>query len=284
MTIPVIILNYNSYKNCRKCTSDLRRQTGVDIEIIIVDNNSRPDDLEQVRLLCEEEGYTLLESKSNGGYNAGNNIGLRYASGKGYEFALIANPDMEFPQMDYVSRISERIAEDPQIAVLGTNIHDAEGRHQNPLFFSSFWDEFAWPIDIIKYSILKIPPVAIDRLHGRYCSVLIGCCVLVRMSFIERIGFFDENVFLYCEEEILAYQARNVGVEFYYMPEVTAVHNHMKSEKGNKYRRMLLFCNSVNYKNKYHSNFNKLQIILLRGSNYLRKLLMKLLARVNEGR
>lgn len=26
------------------------------------------------------------------------NIGLRYAANKGYEYALIANPDMEFPQ------------------------------------------------------------------------------------------------------------------------------------------------------------------------------------------
>lgn len=38
MRVPVILLNYNSASDCRKCVSFLKRQQGVELEIIIVDN------------------------------------------------------------------------------------------------------------------------------------------------------------------------------------------------------------------------------------------------------
>ena len=43
MKVAVIVLNYNSSTDCRKCISDLKRQEGVELEIIIVDNCSRED-------------------------------------------------------------------------------------------------------------------------------------------------------------------------------------------------------------------------------------------------
>ena len=46
MKIPVILLNYNSSGDCRKCVSFLKRQEGVETEIVIVDNCS-PQEGEQ---------------------------------------------------------------------------------------------------------------------------------------------------------------------------------------------------------------------------------------------
>ena len=96
MKIAVIILNYNSNADCRKCIGYLKAQQGVRQEIIVVDNCSRDDDRNAVEVLCKEQGCTFIANNENRGYNAGNNVGLRYAAEKGYEFALIANPDMEF--------------------------------------------------------------------------------------------------------------------------------------------------------------------------------------------
>lgn len=79
MRIPVILLNHNSAIDCRKCVSFLQRQKGVDIEIVVVDNCSSKNDLNELQTLCKEELCTLIENKENHGYNAGNNIGLRYA-------------------------------------------------------------------------------------------------------------------------------------------------------------------------------------------------------------
>ena len=107
MRIACIILNYNTSSDCRKCASFLTSQEDMEVELIFVDNNSLPDDWKKLKEFCLVKGHTFIENQENKGYNAGNNVGLRYAAEKGYEYALIANPDMEFPQKDYLSRMVE---------------------------------------------------------------------------------------------------------------------------------------------------------------------------------
>ena len=51
MKVPVILLNYNSSADCRKCVADLKRQEGVELEIIIVDNCSRKEKVLVVKML-----------------------------------------------------------------------------------------------------------------------------------------------------------------------------------------------------------------------------------------
>ena len=150
MKVPVILLNYNSSADCRKCVADLQRQEGVELEIIIVDNCSRKEDASAVERLATEQGCTFIAAAENRGYNAGNNIGLRYAAGKGYSYALIANPDMEFPQQDYVYSLAKKLEDDPMVAVVGSDISNPSGLHQNPLREIAYWEELLWPIVYIR--------------------------------------------------------------------------------------------------------------------------------------
>lgn len=236
--IPVIILNYNSSADCRKCVSFLKQQEGVETELIIVDNCSRPDDVEQVKKLCVEEGCTLLESKENRGYNAGNNIGLRYAVWKGYEYALIANPDMEFPQKDYLVRLREGMEKGKDIAVVASDIVGLDGIHQNPMFRDGNWrGSFGWLTGFFKRKPVDTYDFIDNYRESHYCSKVSGCCFLVRLDFVKSIGYFDEQVFLYCEEAILSRQVEQSNLRMYYLADVQAVHAHVKSEKGDPVRR-----------------------------------------------
>lgn len=274
MIVPIIILNYNSSSDCRKCISFLKKQQGIDIEIIVVDNCSSEDDLKNLRSLYEKEQCTLIENHENKGYNAGNNIGLRYAANKGYEYALIANPDMEFPQEDYVVRMVEKMEEDEEIVVCGSDIVTPEGRHQNPLRESTYQEEFLWPITYLRYH-RKGDWFLEDYSKSGYCEKISGCCLMVRMNFIEHIDFFDEGVFLYSEESILAKQLQLNKKKMYYLKDVYAIHRHVKSEKGNPANNLLkLFSSREYYLSKYsgYSGFS-LKILLL--SKSLQKLFYK---------
>ena len=51
MKVAVIVLNYNSCADFRKCVTDLKRQEGVELEIIIVDNCSRKEKVLAVKML-----------------------------------------------------------------------------------------------------------------------------------------------------------------------------------------------------------------------------------------
>lgn len=260
MKIPVILLNYNSSADCRKCVGFLLRQQGVDLEIIIVDNCSRPDDRQAVEVLCKEHGLTFIQAKENRGYNAGNNIGLRYAASKGYKYALIANPDMEFPQTDYLRKMVETMEKDEDIAVCGSNITSVSGERQNPWAFSTVWEEFPVIVHIAKLLGKERTPLFPKNC---YCDILHGCCIMVNLQIISRCGFFDENIFLYCEEAILGKQIKKHGKKMYYLHDAMATHAHIESVKGSVIKRYELFWQSRQYYLKNYSGYNKLSIVFI---------------------
>ena len=235
MTLPVILLNYNTTDDCRKCISFLHKQTGVDLEIIVVDNCSKDVNRMAVEKLCKEEGCTFIANTRNAGYNAGNNVGLRYAADRGYEFALIANPDMEFPQKDSIEKMVSMINSDEDIAAFGVDVITKEGIHQNPrLYKRQKWqDSFSWMKQLFQKYDKEAPGWVDSHERSHYCRGLNGCCLLIRLSFIKSIGFFDERTFLYGEEAILARQVAMAGKKMFYASDIQVVHDHKKSAEGN---------------------------------------------------
>lgn len=234
-TLPVILLNYNSSEDCRKCIGDLQRQVGVSLDIIVVDNCSQLEERLAIERLCKETGCTFIANDTNRGYNAGNNVGLRYAAEKEYFFAVIANPDMEFPQNDYFSKLLACIQADEDIAVCGSDIVTPEGIHQNPRQYPEWkWQHyFRW----VKEALFQkkggdTPEWIAEPEQSRYCQALNGCCELFRMSFLKKIGFLDEGIFLYGEEPILGHLVHESGMKAYYTAECQAVHNHRKSREA----------------------------------------------------
>ena len=237
--IATIILNYNSSADCRKCIGYLKQQQGVEQEIVVVDNCSQENDRKAVELLCKEQGCTFIANSENKGYNAGNNVGLRYAAEKGYEFALIANPDMEFPQTDYLTTLLAKMQEDADLVVCGSDIIGADDIHQSPMGKEGNWrGSFGWIKDIFGKKKKKDAYDFIDNHNeSHYCHKVSGCCFMIRTSFLEEINFFDEKVFLYCEEAILSRQVEMAGKRMYYLATAQAVHRHVKNEKGDPVKR-----------------------------------------------
>ena len=184
---------------------------------------------------------------------------------------------MEFPQKDYLAKMVAKMEEDEEIVACGSDIVNSEGLHQNPLNYVSFWNEFLWPFEMLKFVCSqKALSTVMNHQNSFYCPVLSGCCLLVRIGFIKQISFLDEHVFLYCEESILAHQVKVAGMKLYYMSDVSAIHRHIKSQKGNPYRRLMLLCDSRDYKNRYHSDYNFVQLQLLLLSSKLRKWILKI--------
>ena len=247
--IATIILNYNSSADCRKCIGYLKAQQGVEQEIVVVDNCSQEDDRKAVETLCKEQGCTFIANNENKGYNAGNNVGLHYAAEKEYKFALIANPDMEFPQTNYLATLLAKMQDDDEIVVCGSDIVTPEGIHQSPMGRDGNWrGSFAWIKEIFCKKRQSDAYEFIDNYkESHYCHKVSGCCFMIRMSFIKGINFFDEKVFLYCEEAILSRQVELANKRMYYLATAQAVHRHIKSDKGDPVKRFKVWGKSRCY-------------------------------------
>ena len=77
---------------------------------------------------------------------------------------------------------------------------------------------------------------------------------MIRMSFLKSIDFFDEKVFLYCEEAILSRQVEMNGKKMYYLATAQAVHRHVKNEKGDPVKRFKTWGKSRCYFIDHYSN------------------------------
>lgn len=264
--VATIILNYNTSEDCQKCISYIKQQQEIEATIIVIDNCSSKEEFEKLSKLCADSDITIIRSNENRGYSAGNNIGLRYAAERGFEYVMILNPDVELFQHDYLEKMVAKMESDNKIAVLGTDIESVKGNHQNPLREIGFWEELCWFYELLPNIRSKGMLYATGYNISGYCEKLSGCCFLIRMSFAQQIFFLDECVFLYCEEPILAKQVQKSGMKLYYMSNLQAFHNHKKSEKGNPVNRMRLFAESRHYYLKTYSGYSPFSVSLLRFS------------------
>lgn len=89
--VSIIIVTYNSREDIVDCVNSVLNQTFDDFEVIIVDNNSMDDTVEQVKRNFDgNPKVSLVTSKSNTGYAGGNNLGFQHSKG---ELIVVLNPD-----------------------------------------------------------------------------------------------------------------------------------------------------------------------------------------------
>jgi len=103
---------------------------------------------------------------------------------------------------------------------------------------------------------------------------------MIKLDFLKKINYFDENTFLYSEEAILSSQIKSLDGVIKFNPNIRALHAHDMTKKDNSSKRMLLMLKSRKYYLKNYSGYNFLQIIILRVSYTFMQLLHKIKQKV----
>lgn len=273
--IAAIILNYNSSEDVKKCLSFLEKQREIDLEMIVVDNaSSNQGEQEKVAELCDNYNAVFIENKKNEGFSVGNNVGLQRAIDDGADWCLIINPDVELRNTLYISEALRIAQKYPKAVVIGTNVLMPDGSRQNPMRECTYFEDLLWPLDAIKYKLGLWEKYLAKNCTG-YCEKVSGCCFFIKSSFLLKIDFLDSNVFLYCEEPILAKQVVKLGYKELYIKEITAYHEHFESKKGSNAKRMIIFIESRKYYIKKYSGYKGIKCQLLLLSKNLQKMVWK---------
>lgn len=90
--ISVIIVNYNVKELLEQCINSIfSSSANLNVEIIVVDNNSFDGSIEHLKIkFPNDQRLKLIESPVNLGFAKANNLGAKRAKG---EYLLILNPD-----------------------------------------------------------------------------------------------------------------------------------------------------------------------------------------------
>lgn len=250
-----IILNYNSIKDTKELVNDLQKNNEID-KIVIVDNNSTDDSF--VRLKRNFRDYKdvfIIKTNENLGYSYGNNYGAKFLLNNfNPEYILISNPDVKIPK-NFVNSMINYLENDSNLAAVTGLMLD----YRKKLNFS----QIAWKIpNLIDYTILNLEvliklynPIKYHYLDFMgnnkglsYVECLPGSCFVIRSEILRKIGFFDENVFLYCEEVILGKNIQNLGLTNGLSFNEFFVHKHLKKRSLNAEMKNYL----ILYKSRFY--------------------------------
>jgi GT2 family glycosyltransferase len=177
-----IITTYNSAGVIDNCLNKINFNN---YEVIVIDNNSSDKTTEIVSK--KYPLVNLIKNKKNYGYGRANNIGLRATT---TPYALILNPDAFIFEKDL-----EKI-----IAMMDQNSEIAIGAPMLLNFYPLRQDDLLQEITVINNNLIK------DFDEFKAVKYIIGACEILRMDFFKKIGFFDEKIFLYYEDDEICYR------------------------------------------------------------------------------
>ncbi|HVJ81057.1 MAG TPA: glycosyltransferase family 2 protein [Planctomycetia bacterium] len=222
--VAAVIVNYRTPGLTLDCVRSLR-QAAPTTRILVVENASGDDSAQ--RLAAELSDDELIVARSNGGYTAGNNLGIEQALAECADYVLILNPDAVVVEPAFLDRLIAFLEANPNVGAVGPRVFLRHpGNVQNTVIkFPWLWRR---AVDWVKY-----------RLHGpaRRCGdepveaeVLNGVCVLFRAACLKETGLFDERTFAYLEDVEWAYRAQAKGWRRMYCPTDSIV--HLQKESG----------------------------------------------------
>ena len=197
--VSIIIVTYNSEKDIYECINSIIENSDIpltEIELVVVDNNSTGCDtmFGKLKTLWGED-IILIKNSSNGGYGQGNNVGIRRCSAP---LVLIMNPDVRLVCPIFHKAI-DRFSKDKSMCMLGMKQWLTLEEPSNNSFTCTY------RMNGYLSTILSALCTRLDFYIAKYMHFS-GSCFFINKAMFEAVGLFDENVFLYGEEDDIQYR------------------------------------------------------------------------------
>ena len=218
--LSVIIVSYKSEYVIENCINSIDNQ----IEIIVIDNSNNEDLKKKIE--SKYKNVKCILSKKNLGMGAGNNLGIKNVN---KDFVLILNPDVSLEK----NSINEIF-----IAANEINSFGVIAPISNKVEYPNYILKKGCNFDLVK-------PFKVKSVDG-YAMLL----NLRRLKKIDNFNFFDENFFLYLENEDLCKRLTENDEDIYVIPKSKI--NHLGGGAVDpKYR------NEIEYLRNWHWMWSK---------------------------
>ena len=211
--VSVVIPHYGGQDVISECLISLKNCTYVNLEIIVVDNDSPDDSAQYIKTNFPE--INLIQSEYNRGFSGGCNFGVQHAQG---EYLLILNNDT-IHEPDWIDHLVDRIESNSSISSVQPKIkNDKERDHFDYAgACGGFMDKYCFPFSRgrIFYTI--------EKDTGQYdesCKIFwaSGTAFLTQKKIYNQLGGFDEALFAHMEEIDYHWKCQLIGHEVWVEP------------------------------------------------------------------
>lgn len=243
MKFGFVFTNYNNSQYTKDVIHSLSINKNFDdCFIVIVDNNSEADDLDNLKKInTNYPSVKIIFNVENCGYFKGLNIGIKYLRDKNpdIDFITIGNNDLYF-SLDYLDAIIDKRNLFDKHPVVSPDLITLDGVHQNPhvidkisksreIIYDLYYSNYYLSV-LIGYAA-KITKRFTDRsdedqfeiaqtIHQGY-----GACYILGPLFFENFSSLWAPTFLMGEEFFLSKQLEQKGMKVYYEPSIKVNHH-----------------------------------------------------------
>ena len=211
--VTAIVVAFDSAHALPECLGALMADG---VPALVVDNASTDDSA----ALAEGRGARVIRNPRNEGYGRANNIGARAAS---TEFLLVVNPDCTV-ERGAIAALVDAARRYPDAGLFAPRIIEPSGR----VFFQ--------PRSLLS-PYLHNPQGRLVLPEGEACAPFFsGACFLIRRDLFLRLGGFDENIFLFYEDDDLCRRVADAGHALIYVPQAAVRHGRGRSSEPKRGR------------------------------------------------
>lgn len=279
MKTAIIILNYNDYDNTSSYINTIKEYNIID-KIIIVDNNSTDNKQEDLKKLQNEKIDVIFTNK-NGGYAYGNNFGLTYIKDTYgldvFKYIIISNPDVSIEENSIVECINEF---NNNTAIVAPRMNFVSGPARRSAWKKrTFWIDIANSTritELILFPLLKKGEYKKSDYNNQKLSVdvIAGSFFVADFKKFNDIDFFDENTFLFYEEDIISNKLLKKGFEIILLNNVKFMHYDSQTigKVISVKRKMDILFDSKIYYQKIYNNVGKIGILVFEILRRIRKI------------
>ncbi|MDI9571028.1 MAG: glycosyltransferase family 2 protein [Pseudomonadota bacterium] len=208
--VSVIVVSYQTVDLIGPCLASVLRQRGVTTEVFVVDNAST--DGSAAMVAAGFPTVHLTANEENRGFGAANNQALPRCRGR---HILFLNPDTVLEEGALAAAVAY-MDERPELGLAGLHILNPDGTDQESVS--------------TRYLGHRYATEELRDLPGDIAAVL-GAAMIAPREAIEAVGGFDEDFFLYGEDEDLCLRLRRRGLRIGYIPGARVLHHHGQSER-----------------------------------------------------
>jgi GT2 family glycosyltransferase len=229
MDVAVILLNYRRADLVADCLTSLAAECAgaSGIEVVVVDNDSADGSAARIAETIRTHGWggwaRLVESPVNGGFSAGNNLGIRAVRA---EFYLLLNSDT-LVRPGALAALLASMRREPRVGLLGPRLEFPDGTPQESCFrfHSPFSELMAAAATGPVSRLLRRYQIALPAADAPHDTPWISfACVMIRAALLREIGPLDEGYFMYFEDVDYCRRAWQKGWRVRYEPAARVVH------------------------------------------------------------
>lgn len=209
--IAVVVVSYQTADLLPRCLQSILSDSSARKEVFVIDNASTDGSSELVSREFPE--VHLIANPRNVGFGTANNQAFRKATAP---LLYCLNPDASIGP-GTLGALVEAMKAHPDIGLAGTAILHPDGQPQ--------------PSTDTRYPNQRIARFDPSGLPGELACVL-GASMVLRRDLLPALkGGFDEDFFLYGEDQDLGLRVRQAGYRLGYFPHITVT--HLSAQRGN---------------------------------------------------